>query len=497
MTAKLFVLFLNFCLVSGALISLETELGLLIGQKREVQNKQINVFYGVPYAEPPVGKLRFRRTTMIKKFPTDPYAALSYKARCPQQLPPYYVKFNGTFDEDCKYGLDWCNFHCVLLIRVPSFTMPGLHANIWTPNLEESKDAHGKCKKLHNVMIYIYGGKSFIYGQTSLRDENGITHLTYSGELFSALHDTILVTFNYRHDLLATMVLEKEFSGNLALFDQNVALQFVKKYIGNFCGDSEKLTVFGNSYGASCLSTHLISRYSRDLINNAVLQSSSNFFTSSTPVSKREIMINSFYGISRLGACSNYSDSAIDVDSLDGRIKRRFFERRNDQHYLKASLFVAELKRNWYNFESKLEASSNLEKDDYIDPDVVELIRVLSKYVDVDCLQRLPIERLIEVEASSDPDWSIYYDLDFIDTEAFFEYKLFNRLKLNPKVNILTGIILEERGAEAFLLIKDKYYYDQFSAPAIPKEDAQELIKDFGQLKTGELLVLLISSYEN
>lgn len=105
MTAKLFVLFLNFCLVSGALISLETELGTLIGQKKVVQNRPINVFYGVPYAEPPVGQLRFRRTKVIKKFPTDPYTALSYKTRCPQQLPSYYA-YNGTFDEDCKFCSD-------------------------------------------------------------------------------------------------------------------------------------------------------------------------------------------------------------------------------------------------------------------------------------------------------------------------------------------------------------------------------------------------------
>ena len=77
-------------------------------------------------------------------------------------------------------------------------------------------------------MIYIYGGKSSIYALTPLTDENGKAHLSYDGELFSALHDTILVTFNYRHDLLATMYLENEFSANLALFDQNVALQFVK-----------------------------------------------------------------------------------------------------------------------------------------------------------------------------------------------------------------------------------------------------------------------------
>ena len=195
-------------------------------------------------------------------------------------------------------------------------------------------------------------------------------------------------------------------------------------------------------------------------------------------------MINSFFGISRLG-CNNYSVTAIDVDNLEKQIIDRFFERRGDRHYLRTQLFVTELHRNWYGFESKLVAGHNLEKDDYIDGDVVQLIKLLSKYVDVDCLQGLPMERLIEVEASTNPDWSMYYDLDFIDAQAYLDYKLFNRLNLNPKVNILAGIVLEETGGEAFFLIKDKYFMDQFNPPNIPKENSKELIKESNILKTG------------
>ena len=379
---------------------------------------------------------------------------------------------------------------CMLIV---SLFPQGLYSNIWTPDLEDARDANGKCKKLHNVMLFIYGARSSVELHTPILDENGQSHLTYSGELFAALHETILVTFNYRDVLLATMYLENEFSGNLALFDQNLAMQFVKKHIGSFCGNGENLTVFGHSLGAMFISAHLISKYSRDLIANAILQSSSVFFTNNFPVSKNEIMINSFRAINDLG-CHNYSESLVDVGSLSKRIKSKFFEKRGGGHYLKGELFAAELTRNWYRFESKLEAGNNLEKDDYIDRDLIQLVKLLSKYVDVACLQRLPMERLMEMEESTNADWAIYYDFDFIDTESYLNYKLFNKLDLNPNVNILAGLVSEEQGAGLYFLLEDKkllrkYYTDQFNAPVIPKEDCKQIIKDSNILQTGEFLI--------
>lgn len=44
-------------------------------------------------------------------------------------------------------------------------------------------------------------------------DENKKAHLSYSGKLFAALHDTILVIFNYRDRLFSTMYLKDEFPG--------------------------------------------------------------------------------------------------------------------------------------------------------------------------------------------------------------------------------------------------------------------------------------------
>lgn len=72
--------------------------------------------------------------------------------------------------------------------------------------------------------------------------------------------------------------MENEFTGNLGLFDQNSVLRWTKKYIGDFCGDDNKLTLFGNSFGSYSTGLHLISRYSKHLINNAIMQSNGGLF---------------------------------------------------------------------------------------------------------------------------------------------------------------------------------------------------------------------------
>ena len=111
-----------------------------------------------------------------------------------------------------------------------------------------------------------------------LLDQSGQSHLSISGDSFSALHNTIVVTLNYRVDLFASLYLLDELSANLGLFDQNLAIQWVHKYINDLCGDDQKITLFGNSYGSMATGIHIISKYSKDLINNAIMQSASPFF---------------------------------------------------------------------------------------------------------------------------------------------------------------------------------------------------------------------------
>ena len=118
----------------SSLISLKTDLGTIIGYRKEVENRTINVFYGVPYAVPPINELRFKKSRIINKFPEEPYSALNFKPHCAQSPDPKYHPAD-KFSEDCLY------------------------ANIFTPDLESNK-IDGICKEKFNVMVYLYGSKS-------------------------------------------------------------------------------------------------------------------------------------------------------------------------------------------------------------------------------------------------------------------------------------------------------------------------------------------------
>ena len=327
-------------------------------------------------------------------------------------------------------------------------------------------------------MIYLFGGTSSIYQKSPFLDANNESHLSYNGEYFPT-KETILVSVNFRQDLFATLYLEGEFGGNLAGFDQNLAIRWVKKHIMRFCGDDENLTLFGNSLGAMATGVHLISDYSKNLISNAILQSSSPLFHDIFPATRDEIILSSFATINEF-KCVNLS-RRLDYSSdkmLNKEIKKEFF----DQKTLKINNFWSKLEANLKKLKSRL--ANEKEANDELDANLIRLIRFLSKYtVDVACLQSLP-EKAIADKANPFPS-PFYFDFDFIGTEAYLNYQLFNRLSLNPKVNILNGVVSDETCFEGIVL-KELYYADQTNPPAVSKQDAWKLIQSTGFLRTSE-----------
>ena len=83
-------------------------------------------------------------------------------------------------------------------------------------------------------MFYIYGG-SFTSGS--------ITMPTYNGALLAA-HDVVIVTANYRLGMFGWLYID-EANSNFGLYDQLLALQWVRQNIHNFGGDRNQITVFG------------------------------------------------------------------------------------------------------------------------------------------------------------------------------------------------------------------------------------------------------------
>nr|QGA73398.1 carboxylesterase CXE20 [Spodoptera frugiperda] len=117
------------------------------------------------------------------------------------------------------------------------------------------------------VMVFIHGG--------GFRDGSGSPFIY--GPKFLVKHGVILVTVNYRVEVLGFLCLGiKEAPGNMGLKDQVQALQWVKRNIRAFGGDPDNVTIFGESAGAASVSYHLLSPMSKGLFNKAIMQSGSS-----------------------------------------------------------------------------------------------------------------------------------------------------------------------------------------------------------------------------
>ncbi len=211
------------------------------GPVRGFVEKGIEVYRGIPYAEPPVGENRWRSPAPVKPW-KDTLLCTEYQSSCPQ---PSVSELEGGGDagrtsEDCLY------------------------LNIWSP---VKRPAQGL-----PVMVWIHGG-AFALGSGSMAGYSGL-NLAEKG--------VVVVTINYRlgpFGFLAHPALNREsrsgVSGNYGLQDQIEALRWIQKNIAVFGGDPLKVTVFGESAGALSVGYLLLAPDARGLFHRAIMQSGS------------------------------------------------------------------------------------------------------------------------------------------------------------------------------------------------------------------------------
>ncbi|XP_031636633.1 esterase B1-like [Contarinia nasturtii] len=196
-----------------------------------MKNVSFYSFKGIPYAKAPIGELRFKAPEPVKSWAPAILNATAHGSNCFGR--PIFAAINPPQSENCLF----------LNVYVPADVQPD--------------------EKLA-VLVYIHGG-SFLGGSG---DDD------IYGPDFIIEKRAILVTLNYRLGILGLITFNtQEYSGNMALKDQQLALKWVNENIGRFSGDPKRVTLFGESAGSTSTHYHLLSSKSRRYFRNEIAMS--------------------------------------------------------------------------------------------------------------------------------------------------------------------------------------------------------------------------------
>ncbi|XP_063701833.1 venom carboxylesterase-6-like [Culicoides brevitarsis] len=209
-------------------LEVETKFFKVLGHEKD----HFTAFEGIPYAEPPIGELRFEPPVPIHTKRDDVIQATKPGNACLQWSHLILDK------EDRMMGSEDC-----------------LYLNVYTPkNLSKNEKIP--------VIVYIHGG-ALMYGRGD-----------YYGPEFLTKRPLIVVTFNYRLGPLGFMSSGCHLMpGNMGMKDQVAALKWVKENIEAFGGDAEKITITGFSAGGASTHFHTMSDMSKGLFTNAISHS--------------------------------------------------------------------------------------------------------------------------------------------------------------------------------------------------------------------------------
>ncbi|XP_054162705.1 acetylcholinesterase-like [Oppia nitens] len=231
-------------------VDINTTSGVVRGQTIHIQTKlldaKIDQWLGIPYAEPPVGDLRFTYPVPYKPS-KDVIDATKAKDSCMQTLSDVDRRLYGnlTLSEDC------------LFINIWRQTPPSL------PPTTTHVDSYDSLKP---VMFWIFGG-GFRGGSIFAK--------VYNGSALAA-QGVVVVSVNYRLGQFGFMYGgSDEAPGNLGLYDQLLGLQWVRDNIHRFGGDKNQVTIFGQSAGSWSVMLHILSPLSKGLFRRAIMESGS------------------------------------------------------------------------------------------------------------------------------------------------------------------------------------------------------------------------------
>lgn len=256
------------------------------GPVRGLAERGVAVFRGIPFAQPPVGPLRFAP-------PATPARWIG--VRDATRFGPAASQGGALIGPVMSLGIGRTGEDC-------------LYLNVWTP---------GADRRRRPVLVWIHGG-AFVLGAGS--------QMLYDGAGLARRGDAVVVTINYRLGAFGFLRLRDRFgtrlpaTGNEGLLDQVAALEWVRDEIEAFGGDPGNVTIFGESAGAMSCATLLAVPRARGLFHRAILQSGAANFVWPRDVAARLAE----HVVDELGGGSPEALRALSPERVLA-VQRRFF----------------------------------------------------------------------------------------------------------------------------------------------------------------------------
>ncbi|KAL6831762.1 alpha/beta-hydrolase [Trichoderma camerunense] len=235
-------------------------------------------FTNIPYAEPPVGSLRWRAPIPPKGVQKTIQDGSVGKI-CPQQSPNWTITAVQFATAWATNQLPSFNYTAAEEIAnsTPQTTDPRttedcLVLDVIVPKaVLDKKKSHGKKAP---VLVWIYGG-GYVSGS---KESWGSPNRIISASQEDGSDGIIWVAMNYRlgaFGFLAGPTMQKDGTANAGLYDQRLALQWVQENIAKFGGDPDNVTVMGESAGAGSIMFHLLTQGGKQHVpfKRAIVQS--------------------------------------------------------------------------------------------------------------------------------------------------------------------------------------------------------------------------------
>jgi para-nitrobenzyl esterase len=211
------------------------------GSVRGAYDGATSRFLGIPYAQPPVGPLRFRAPQ-----PLQPWVgvrdALAFGDAAPQGLTKVIkLPADVTLSEDC------------------------LTLNVWVP------ESALRDNRPRPVLFWVHGGAYYV---------GSCAQPAYTGKFLAEAGDVIVITVGYRLGALGWLDFTSlsdptdPFEANVGLRDIILALEWVQQNISTFGGDPTNVTIFGQSAGGGCVTTLMTVPAAEGLFAKAIAESS-------------------------------------------------------------------------------------------------------------------------------------------------------------------------------------------------------------------------------